>query len=210
MSKTKPFIAPEIRGFFAKHKFFECEQALDAQDCGALKEKAEALLQHRTDLDPFRAGRNLWHDSEEAKKALLPTQLLQIALNFYEQDALRIGLTHYFKPGPSPFSLSSVTLKTFTSLREVAGGVFLALDDASPTPLLPHTPGNAVFLDPDLPFPLAPIFAHPSLYLILFTSPNTLYCHQKEDPLTHDLKQKDYVFGDRMRNETNPLILRKT
>jgi hypothetical protein len=221
----KLFIAPEQRLFFSQHHFLECEELLQENERLLLKEQADTLLATRLrspieklkDLaseELFREGRDLWLDEPKSKKHFLPPKLLQIALTLFNVNALRVGLTQYILGGvdtKSPFSSTSMSLKEFSSLQEVIGGVLISLTQGNEkSPLTPQAEGSALFLHRDLTFSLSSFFANPgqNLYLIVFTSPKTQYLFQKNDPLTHQLKRRGYVFGDLVQESTHPLVMK--
>jgi hypothetical protein len=154
-------------------------------------------------------GRDLWRHQESLQTFLL-RKLGPIALALSGKNKLHLGCDQWITKPNQPQKIGPI--KELFSLQGFAIGLIIAenpihLPRRSPLGILPMpTQSNHVlFFRPDLLLD----WPHTSgdLYMALYTLPNAVYIHNPHDPLTHELKQYGYNFGDTLKNEFHPLIL---
>lgn len=148
----------------------------------------------------FISGYELQRDHPPLNKAMKFSKLGQIVSGLFKEKCLFAAFTQYYPFLPSPSSLINIG-----SLTEIVGGVLIGFSPST-LDLCPKHPGNAVFFQSDILLPF-PQWDFP-LLLIAFASANARYFFQGNDPHTHFLKKLGYAFGDKLTQETHPLIFR--
>jgi hypothetical protein len=222
-------LAPEQHSFFKKKKLIEFEEIWSADELHLLKNRSEELLAKRLNVEPeklarasnldlYRAGRDLWKEEDKFRKALFPKKLLQAARELYQTETLRLGFSQHLFAGldrKSPLGDVARTLKESVSFSEILGSALLSLnqgtaaaDQSAKFCPFPEKEGNLIFLSPDLVFSTELLFSDPGQHhiLFLFSPLKTLYLFQEKDPLTHLLKKSGYAFGDSLKDETHPVL----
>jgi hypothetical protein len=101
------------------------------------------------------------------------------------------------------------TLEEISCFQEVLIGalfpISLTKQEALPPPF-PHTLQNILFLKADHPIDWKPLFSSHQYVLLTFGSHRSIYIYNENDPHTHDLKEKGYVFGDTLKAEDSPIF----
>lgn len=180
----------------------------------------------------FMGGHNLWRDSVAIKKLIWQQRFAEIASELVEQKPVRIGYDQYF-PSPSRFGLDEkesreyadllakeLSLEEVTSLQGVLCGLMLCLDAPLEAPVAESEPvpgdvfsikaGNGIFIGPEtvIAFDRLKALKNNRYLLLTYAQLTTIYIHRENDPHTHALKRLDYVYGDKLRDKTNPIIYR--
>ena len=177
----------------------------------------------------YTSGFDIWRDSEKVKKILLRPHLGELAATLVKSKKLRMGFDRaFYKIGCVEKGLSLCidkrSLASLACVQGIACGLMLQIDDTilqsvANGPLiqnetgslipLPQKAGNGIFFLHDTPLSLAHL-GSPSIgifqILIVYARETALYRHSKDDPNTHAYKRLGYVFGDRLRRNTHPLI----
>ena len=184
----------------------------------------------------FMAGHDTWRDDDRIKKVVLRPRLAEIAASLMKKRQLRIAYDQVFGTPNSPLDpekLKSMpplfhkhtSLGQTSSFQSVVCGLMLHLSSSSiPTQQsnlsieedltslipLPRKAGSGIFFTPDIPLSLEYLFETPNQHqlLIVYCEDKSLYRHEKSDPHTHALKKLGYVFGDRLKNTTHPVVYR--
>lgn len=182
----------------------------------------------------YMAGFDIWRDSDAIKKILCRPQLAEIASNLVKKRPLRIGFDQVFytpkavheaKDKMPPLFKKETSLTSTSCLQGIACGLILHLDSpAVPTSSselsiqedvqklipIPRQAGSGIFFSPDTPLSLEHLMSTPGIcqILIAYTSETTLYRYCEDDPHTHIYKKMGYVFGDRLKNSSHPLVYR--
>lgn len=192
-------LTKEHHDFFHKHHFIEFEDLLSTKESETLK-KAIDLISISEDW--IHEGHDVWRLKEAIKKVTLHKGLAEIALHLCKKKPLRIAYDQVIE---GPLSKNPLNLIEASSIRRVVCGLTLQLDKASTaeSPLVPKKQGSGVFFSPfcQLNFP-----EHCHLLMIAYTERTSQYIHEKRDPNLHALKKLGYVFGDRLKNDTHPLL----
>ena len=223
-------VAKEHLSFFSRQGYIEFESLLSQGDVALLEQeisqvlalrlnvqKENLLRQHFSNL--YKGGFDIWRGSDQIKKILFRRQLSEVAATLVKKKKIRFGfdqifcVPHFFEKETS-FLAKENALRTSTCLQGVLCGLILNIggqldsDQESALPL-PSKVGNGLFVSPDLLFSFAHLFSMPSgamQVLIVYAEEKAIYRHCKEHVNTHAYKKLDYVFGDRLKSATHPLI----
>ncbi len=218
-------IPPSYADFFSTRHIIELEEILlDAQaDLLCTKGEAHLLeslhqkpLHLASNLELWKAGKDLWKHDPEVKKILFQLKLGEIANNLFKTRPIRLVLmqTLFTENKEDSVFAKDLTLNEICSATPLLGGVFLCLDSSEvhekePLPNLLHQQkGRAVFFSADYPIPFKELFKQKKArYLLLALAPhNARYKLEANDIHTHALKKEGYVFGDSLREETAPYL----
>lgn len=215
-------IIGEHRAFFNENGYLELESVLSPEDISLLSSATDKLLEKRlSDLIEFRSaeelyrvGRDLWREDETIRKKVLSHNLAELAADLFKKKTIHIAFDQLLRTGSKPGFPGKLpsTLNEISSIFPLAGAVLIHLSGTStPSELIPSQGENIIYLSPDKTIPWELFFQtpHQSYLLIAYAIPESVYVLQKKDPHTHALKKQGYVFGDRIRHDTHPIIFRK-
>jgi len=182
----------------------------------------------------YLSGFDTWRDSNAIKKILFRPHLAEVASNLVKKKPLRIGFDQAFyipqaatvsdKDIP-PLFKKETSLSSASCLQGIACGLILHLeapavpteslelsieDDVQTLIPIPRRAGSGIFFSPDAPLSLEHLMTSPGMIQIMITyaENTTLYRLCQSDPQTHVYKKMGYVFGDRLKNTTHPLLYR--
>lgn len=181
----------------------------------------------------FMAGRDLWRKNEAVRKIALSPILAKIASELIEYKPLRIGYDQFLFWTPkihhvdrsdqslTEFLEGRSSLRETCSLQGVACGLMLCLEDAKDkeetsaetgqnSGIYSFQAGNGIYFSPDTILDFGEFCRRQgqSYYLIIYTQKTAVYVLTPRDPNTHALKSVGYVFGDRLSDKLNPIIIR--
>jgi hypothetical protein len=214
----------EHRDFFAKNGYIEFEGLLSEKDVVTLKEAIDQVLckrlkvlpeklEHKTAQELYMAGRDVWRDHPAIKKWTTSPILAELASSLFKKRPIRLAFDQVLRTGSSshtPF-INTASLQQTSSLRQIIGALILQLTPlAEPCIPLAQVPGSGVLIGPNFPLNFDAIFSQPHLsaLMIVFCGEKTVYTLDSSDHHTHALKRQGYVFGDRLRDDINPLVFR--
>ena len=198
-----PTLTAQQISFFAKNGFLELEELLTAAEWTAL---ASTLSHHNP------PSRDLWRSAPSLQTFLLSRKLTTLLFSLTAKPSLRLACDHYF---PADFCLAKPTpLKDLFSIQGLVCALLFSLgpihrpEKTAPLGMLPfpHIPGNALFVQPQLLLNWPPAGA--PLYIAAYAISDSVYIHNPNDPAGTSLKQLGYGYGDRLRNETHPILKR--
>lgn len=223
------------RDYFYKHGFIEFDGLFSNQQVQEIQNTIQEIQCKRMDLRKgqlaleesnkiFMQSHDLWRDSEFLKKLFLSRKLAEIAGELTETYSLRYGSDQLLLGERQGYQSESVTsyqtyLKSTGSLEEkscfrpTVCGLMICLDPIfteNEAPLFSKKEGSAIFFKSDLQMDLSNLMEKNSgrYILITYVDPRTVYILNENDPHTHSLKHQGYVFGDRLSEALNPLVLR--
>lgn len=178
--------------FFHRHKFIELEELMTEDEIHTIN----AELNGKT--------YDVWRTSDPLKKIILKRSLAGIASQLSKVQPIRIAYDRLIE---GPIAKEPLNLIEMSSIRRVISGVVIQLDSYDgEDPLVPKKRGSGVFFTPfhPLSFPEGC-----KLLLIAYTESKALYIRETRNPNCHALKKLDYVFNDRLRSDTHPIIYKR-
>lgn len=194
-------LTKEHHDFFHRNHFIEFEDLLSSEETDPLERAAACAV---TSRDWIRVGHDLWRRDTSVKKVTVHRGLAEIASSLCKKSPLRLAYDQVIE---GSFSKDPLNLIEASAIRKVVCGLTLQLNPTSSVenPLVPKKRGAGVFFSPfyTLDFPKD---CH--LFMIVYTERLAQYVHETRAPNMHALKKLDYVFGDRLRTTTHPLLAR--
>lgn len=189
----------------------------------------EEKLKHHSLESLYLSGFDTWRDSTAIKRILFRSYLAEVAANLVKKKPLRIGFDQVFYSPSTEYSMLDIppclekpTSLSFSScLQGVACGLLLHLTtslseerssvfkkDLQPVLPIPKKEGSGIFFSPDMPFSIESLTTTPKNIhvLIAYSLETTVYRHCDNHLHTHAYKKIGYVFGDRLKNSTHPLL----
>lgn len=136
------------------------------------------------------SGRDLQRNNPPLLNALHTSRIGQLAADLFGKKRLRIVFTQY-----GPFFEGSFPLEQISSMTETCGGCVLDLQT-----------GLTTFYSAQFPIDFSTL--RPPYFLIVFATDKARYQLRDTDPCTHQLKRLGYGFGDQIKEETHPLIVK--
>ncbi|MCH9614838.1 MAG: hypothetical protein SP1CHLAM54_00540 [Chlamydiia bacterium] len=125
-----------------------------------------------------RGARDAWRHNEKLKKIVCKRSFSNLAKEIFQVDTLRLAYTEY---------TDHVTpLDETSSVQYLTGALILG--------------ENPTMINTETDFECGPSL------VIAFCSSVAVYVKNDADPHTHDLKKMGLVFGDRLQNDTHPLL----
>ncbi|MBA3237390.1 MAG: hypothetical protein H0T62_03450 [Parachlamydiaceae bacterium] len=180
----------------------------------------------------YANGRDLWRKSTAIKKFALSKQLAKIAsdltgikfLRFgYDQFLPSIALPAHSTPEESTSKYSfwikkKAPLGEHSSIQGVVSGLLLCLNNPESEFTVPSvdnsifssTAGNIIFFSSEKEVNFSELQKRPGqeFFLITYAEKVSIYVHNENDPHLHAFKQLGYVFGDRLKDDINPVLCR--
>ena len=194
-------LTKEHHDFFHKNHFIEFEDLLSSKEVETLENAIDSLV---TSEDWIHVGHDMWRRDETIKKVTLHKGLAEIASSLCKKSPLRLAYDQVIE---GPLSKNTLNLIEASAIRKVVCGLTIQLNPSSTAenPLVPKKRGAGVFFSPfcELDFPKD---CH--LFMIAYTEKMAQYVHETRAPNMHALKKLDYVFGDKLRTDTHPLLAR--
>ena len=228
-------VAPEHFKFFYNNNYIEFENLLTELEVinlnkvlkkslsTRLKSSSECL--HKTDLKTlYLSGLDMWRDEKIIKKISLHPRFAEIASTILKVRSLRIARDQLFLSSDIPSHLfnAPISLNEMCSVQGIIGGCSLRLSlspdsdssfDSMESGILnpfAQTLGGGIFFGPDTPLSFKDLNTNSeTLHLmIIYANDISLYIHRDLDPHSHRLKNSGYIYGDRLKNSTHPILYR--
>ena len=168
-------------------------------------EKEASALRSLLDevLSKNPSGRDLERYNSSLFKAAFFSRLAQVASALFNQKRLKLAFTQYY-----PHYKCMAALEDISSVTEICGVALVNLSE-TPLPEFPYLPlkmGDLGFYQIDFPIDFTDL--EKPVFLIAFSTEVARYKFQEKDPETHILKKLGYAAGDRLRDETHPLLIK--
>lgn len=224
------------RRFFHQNGYIQFSELLSIKDLqdlrGAASQELNAILQRpgkkSQRLVVFEQGRDVWRRNAGIQKITCSRKVAQTAAELLDVQPLQLAYDQLLEAGGSseqgkPFTLAEklhndLSLAERSSFQGLVGGWILCLDgpeelEGEIDAFLPRTAGAMVFFKADHPLDFSELLAEterPVHYLMVaYGSQPLVYVQNSDDSHTHALKDLQYVFGDRMKETTHPVLTRR-
>jgi hypothetical protein len=181
--------------------------------------------------DLFMAGYDVWRDEDVLRKFVTNKVFAEIAAELCEKKPLRLAFDQYFPSNSKTISKEKSeyasllhkksTLANFSPVQGVVCGLMLCLsgeekknDETSQhspeLSLFSETPGNGVYFDQDaiINFEEWSSKENHDYLLIVYSIEKAVYIMQPDNPHSNTLKNFGYVYGDRLKDKLNPILVR--
>lgn len=217
-------IAKEHYDFFHKGGAVEFEGVLSPSALEEVNRQIDGLLgsamkQPLSRCSPeelFFAGRDLWRRSSFVKKHLLHKKWARIAAELADAPLVRIGCDQLIPAGYG-LELNGTLTEMFCIQGVICGALFTLIGDSREAPEAAEftfpspSAGNVVFFKKEHLMDFASIAKEETgrYLLVVYADAKAVYIHNDLDPLTHALKHYGYGFGDRLRDDLNPILYRR-
>lgn len=211
--------------FFNRHGLIEFEETFSSEDLEQLSLKLQSQLVRSLEGKPleissnvelWKAGRDLWLQDPTIQKILTKSQIGAIASFLFKKRPLRLAYTQTLLNQSSDIPLNqSFTLNDISSMTPILGGAFLCFHSSSTHEdegLLPdltkQRTGRIIFFSATQPIDFPSLFAQKGLHCLLlgFAPAKLRYKLQPLDVNTHILKKSGYVFGDYIKEKEAPYL----
>ncbi len=220
-------ITADHKEFFSKNNYIQFEGLLSPSQVAEIRNSADKVLSERLHLplhklanrpatELFKAGYDLWRDSDPLKKATHKQAFATIASELFQAVPLRHAFDQYILTGSTssaPFA-QAYCLQEVSSLSPLAGALLLPLEDLM-APIkdfpLPLNTGSGLFISPSLPIPWPELFSTPGLHLFMigFGMNKTFFKADTRDPHAVNMKKLGYAFNDHLKDGIHPILLRR-
>jgi hypothetical protein len=222
----------EVQGMFTDSQLEELNQLIESSMEERLKSKPGRAFQD-IPASIFSSARDLFRSNDSLKKLILNNQFAEVASELIEFRPLRFGFDQVYttlptstieKEGFNPYKkllTSPKTLSTTTCLQGVLCGLMICLKTArtvetetdisgNTSTIFSKTAGNAVFFSPDMLIDYNELISDETAryLMIVYTHRTSIYYLEESDPQTHTFKNLGYVFGDRLSDRLNPIVIR--
>ena len=142
----------------------------------------EMLSEEEASLISFRSPRRDPHrENPQLFRLVSSRRLALMAANLIHKAPLRLAFTEWTEGVLNPLS-------EWASIQPIAIALLLQPD------------GSGTFINPQISSEV------PKGLLIAYSPLITLYTYNLLDPHVHELKKYGYVFGDRVTNDTHPVV----
>lgn len=227
-------LASDQKSFFDRNKYIEFEDAIEKEQLTLLQSAVNQGLAVRLDVSSdklyrstaqqlYVGGRDLWRGSGVIKKIVTNTSLATLVAQLINEKPLRIGYDQYlpsqrdipYKGVESThyadFVTRTATLEEISCIQGALAGAIICLEGhGEDHKFFPVIPGNVVVIDAKLPIDFTWLEKHRgcNYLLIVYAGERSLYLMNPGDPLLHSLKSQGYVFGDKLNDKINPILVR--
>jgi len=212
-------IVGDHRNFFSKERSIEFEDVFDLDQIVALSklidqtlaQKSRKLIETETPDQLFKVGRDLWLDSQEIKHFVCNKRFAEIAAQLFDQKFLQLAFTQVFRSirQTGLTILPPSSLQQISCIQPLAGAAIIRMEEGASFPLFPKKRENVVFIAPDhlIPWDIFCQEQNQSFLIIAFAPSRAVYVLEKKDLHTHEMKKLGYVFGDRLKDSSHPILV---
>lgn len=214
-------VDPHHRDYFQKQHSIEFEELVSEPILKELQSDLNNIFSKTPPAKYFEEGRDLWRRSTAFKRLVRNIAFAEIASELTNRPHIRLGLDQFLPPFEPSEPLYSDYLKEgfnlaeTTSIQGVVCGLMLCLKAPSfpkeeQSQLFPAKMGNGIFFDPLWSMPLQEKEGRSDgeYLLIVYAEPNAVYVQHPHDPLTYKWKGLGYVYGDKLKDKTHPLLIK--
>ncbi|MBT3394180.1 MAG: hypothetical protein HN411_03610 [Waddliaceae bacterium] len=208
-------IVTEQRDFFYNKGYIEFEGIITTTQADDIRAAvAETLEQRRDGEERYRnssycAGRDLWRDNESIKKIVKSKKIAEIVVLLTNKKTIRLAYDQNVT-AKTPLVAEGASLTELSALQGVIAGAMLCLkpDTTEEAPeYFPKEKGSAVLFRDDFIMTEKPA-GNGIYHYIVYCEETTVYIYNENDENCHTLRALGYDYGDALRNEYHPLLLR--
>lgn len=205
--------------YFLKNQLVELEAMVGVDLAEAASQAIDSQLSDLGQKESYQAyleGRDLWRKNPVVKKLSTLRSFAQVMAQLTNQKRLCLAYDQLLRTGCTsqrqlPFEEGRIV--SLGSMQAVVGALIVRLSKGSDptTPYwLPHECGSVMALSPQIVLRLVDLYQPLSVnyLLIAYVGPRAVYIHNPKDPHTHTLKALGYGFGDCLKEETHPTLVR--
>lgn len=155
----------------------------------------------------FDHGFDLWRKEEVVSRIVHRRRLAEVAADLFQSYPLRLAFDQLLLPGLF-LDQPPLTLEQISPIGQVVGGLILMIDEPVEEGSLgyPTAVGRGSFVRATTPISLT---APGRALLIVYCESRAQYLYNLGAPQLHRLKRLGYVFGDRLREDLHPTLVRK-
>lgn len=217
-------LTADQHAFFRKNRFLELEDVVPLEVAQAASDAIDHQLgaQSLGRISPTRAyqqGRDLWRRDEAVKRVSCFRPLAELCSELSGVRTIRIAYDQLLRTGANDqeaVPLVNTDLNSISSIQQIDGAVVVRLSPGGDDILgeemswLPRRCGSVVAVDPKIVLRFVDLYRAPCVnyLLVTYAGPRAIYVLNPKDSHTHSLKPLGYVFGDRLREETHPTLVR--
>lgn len=205
--------------------FVELESLLSDKEASVLLSAIDKTLSKRLGmtrenllkLSPFelyKASHDLSQTDDSLRKIICSKKFAEIVYEISGEKPIRFGYDQAFRVGENKSKerdLFTGSLKEISSLQGSLFGLMLTLRGSEESsPPFSETPGNGVLLSADFPLCLDTLYkAKDQCYLlVVFTGKISVVLFKKDVPHPYAFKQLGYFSGDKLSDESHPILFR--
>lgn len=221
-NSVKYTVNVEHRDFFRKNGWIQFESLLTQNQVANWNLAIEHALSKRLHLPVeqirkgpveklLNVGYDLWRDDDTLKKGVSIPSLAQVAFELTQIKPIRLGFDRLLMHD----HFASYSQKNFNEMSCINGLSILLLicltqGDAESDPIFPNNAGSGIYFSPSFPFDFSQLASHPNqrYFLIGYADYYSQYLFNENDPFGHQLKNIGYVFGDPLKDDLHPIVLR--
>ena len=209
---------------FEERGFIEFDELLTAAECERLchavdEALAKSLKNSRWKRNSYSSeelwlgGRDLSNRNAEIQRVTSRRRLLTVLAELTGQHQLRWAYDQVITSGEGTASMQTESLNQTSCFQGLVGAILLRIEGEDDEPnaeiVKPSTLGAGVFITATKPIDYQALVEPGQRYLLMvYGQPKLAYIHNPQDLHTHQLKDLGYVFGDRVKDTTHPIVLR--
>ena len=181
----KYHISREQRFFFDQNSYIEFDGLL-------LPDEEKRLAKSLAKVD--KGARDLSLKDGLVKEVVHSIARAKLAAELAHVRLLRFGFDELFVPG-----WTTKNLMNEVCIQGLVICLFLTLDGEG---------GHGIYAKPSVDLDKLPLDPNRRYLVIGWAEERSMYVLQPNDPYTHELKKRGYVFGDRLKEEWHPVVIR--
>lgn len=197
------------KNYFKQNQFIEFEDLLNPAHLHKLQQGIDQAVDQGQDRDVWRSGK-------ATRNIVTQKQLAETAYELIEHKPIRLGFDQYFplhnQEEYARLLQRRITLAEFCCLQGVLCGLMLCVrsgNDTASASVFSHRAGNGIYFNPMYEIDFSPLQSSDASYLlIVYVHANSVYIKQDNDPNLHALKHLGYTFGDKLKDNLNPIVYR--
>lgn len=190
-------LLPEHREVFHREGLVQFVDLFTKEEIVALQEAIDRRCGEGPAVERVERGFDLWREEELVARLVRRRSLAETAADLFKTVPLRLAFDQLLLPGVFA-DQAPQTLEQITPIGGVVGAVLIPLEGESI--------GYATYLRATTPICWN---RREATLLVAYCESRAQYLYNPGAPQAHRLKKMGYVFGDRLREESHPTLVRK-